>query len=165
MATLPVLIEEDVQRINAALNDFLSKSEAQVALVTAEGGFVVFHAGNTKDFDVPSLGTLAANACYATQAIASQIDEPNFTSLYQQGEKLSLLVSSVDKYHSLIVLFSAQLSVGAVKYYATLAIRAISEQLQKACARNPAQLIDPISLNLTNKTELFKKTDTQRGET
>jgi len=154
---LPVLIEEDVERINAALNDFLSQSEAQAALVTAEGGFVIFHAGNTKDIDVTALGTLAANACYATQAIADQIDEPNFSAMYQQGEKLSLLVSTVDKYHSLVVLFPARLSVGAVKYYAASVIQTIGDQLKKARARNPSKLIDPIRLNLSGTSDLFKK--------
>ena len=132
MATLLVLIEEDVQRINAALNDFLSKSEAKAVLLVAEGGFVVLHAGNAGRIEVTALGTLAANACYATQEIAKLIDEPNFNTLYQQGEEQSLLVSTVDKYHSLIVLFSARLSVGAVKYYAGLAIHAVAQQLQKA---------------------------------
>ncbi len=157
MATLPVLIEEDVQRINAALSDFLSKSEAEAVLLTAEGGFVVLHAGKPGRFDVTRLGALAANAWYATQSIAHLIDEPNFSTLYQQGEKHSLLVSIVDEYHSLIVLFSARLSVGAVKFYAAPAIQAIADQLKKAKARDPNKLIDPISLNLTDTTELIKK--------
>ncbi|MBI4664358.1 MAG: roadblock/LC7 domain-containing protein [Verrucomicrobia bacterium] len=157
MATLPVLIEEDVQRIDAVLADFLAKSEAEAALVTAEGGFVVFRAGNTARFDVTALGTLAANAGSATHAIAKLIEEPNFNTLYQQGQKHSLLVSIVDDYHSLIVLFAARLSVGAVKFYAASAIQAIADQLQKARVRDPGKLIDPISLNLADTTELFKK--------
>lgn len=157
MATLPALIEEDVQRINAALNEFLSKSEAKAVLLTAEGGFVVLHAGHTGDFDVTAFGTLAANARYATQAVAELIDEPNFNTLYQQGERFSLLATTVDRYHTLIVLFSAKQSVGAMKYYAVPTIQTIADQLKKASARDPKNTIDPVSLNLSSTSELFRR--------
>jgi predicted regulator of Ras-like GTPase activity (Roadblock/LC7/MglB family) len=156
MATLPRLIEEDVRQINAVLEDFLAKSEADAALVTAEGGFVIASAGKTSELDVTALGTLAANAGYVTQAIAKLIGEPNFNTFYQQGQNQSLLVSSVDNYQSLIVLFPARLSAGSVKYYATESAQLIAQQLGKARARSPGEGIDPISLNFTDASQIFK---------
>src|SRR5216117_933181 len=102
MATLPELLYEDVQEIETALKDFLTKSEATFALITAEGGFLVVQQGDAARFDSVTLGALSANAFNAAQAIAGILDEPGFTHIYQQGERFSLLASSIDKYNTMV---------------------------------------------------------------
>ena len=59
MATLPELLNEDVQEIETALKDFLTKSEATLALITAEGGFLVVQQGDVARFDLATLGALS----------------------------------------------------------------------------------------------------------
>ncbi|MEW6161451.1 MAG: hypothetical protein AB1813_28815 [Verrucomicrobiota bacterium] len=159
MATLPHLNEEDQERIQSALGDFLAKSEAEIALVTAEGGYVLFQASTFRPgLDETSLGALASNAFAASQMIAGMIGEPNFNSLYQQGEKFSLLVQTIDRDNNcLVVVFPAHISVGAVKYYAVMATQAIAEQLARARQRAPGAGIDPAMLNLQNPSEIFQK--------
>ena len=157
MPTLPELLDEDVQEIEKALRDFLAKSEATLALVTAEGGFLVIKEGAADAFDCVTLGALSSNAFSASQAIAGLIEEPNLTQVYQQGERFSLLTSSVDHYNTLVVVFPAQVSVGAVKFYIGPAVAIIAAQLRKAQRRASNKGIDLALLNVSDSTELFRR--------
>ncbi len=160
MATLPQLLEEDVQSLDVALKDLIGKSEATSALVLDKGGFVIGECGDTRAFDTTTLGALAAAAYAATQGIASLVGEANFSSVYQQGENYSLLVNNVDEHCLLVVIFNAQISVGAVKYYAMSAISQIARQLLIARNRSPDEGIDLSILNLADAADMF----TKRGE-
>jgi predicted regulator of Ras-like GTPase activity (Roadblock/LC7/MglB family) len=159
MATLPELLEEDVQEIETALKDFLTKSEAALALVTAEGGFLIVQQGDLGKFDSVTLGALSANAFNAAQAIAAVLQEPGFTHIYQQGERFSLLVSGIDEHNTLVILFPTHVTVGAVKYYVALTIKTIAAQFRKAQQRPCNRGLDLAMLNLPNSAELFKRKD------
>ena len=156
MATLPQLIEEDIREIDGALNDLLAKSEATSSLVIDKGGFLITQCGDTRRFDTTTLGALAAAMYAATQGIASLVSEVNFSSVYQQGENFSLLVHNVDEHCLLVVIFRAQISVGAVKYYAITTISQVAEQLQTAQARSPEEGLDLSVLNIADTADLFR---------
>src|SRR6476646_1208965 len=132
MPSLPQLLEEDVQEISGALQDLLVKSDATAALVAAEGGFVIFQQGDTTQFNSTSLGALAANAFSATQAIAEVLNETSFATVYQQGVHHSILIGQINRQHSLIIVFPANASVGAVKYFAAFTVQTVAAQLRKA---------------------------------
>lgn len=157
MATLPELLEEDVQEINSALKEFLERSEAVLALITAEGGFLVVQQGEVEQFDTVTLGALSANAFNAAQAIAGLVAEPNFSHIYQQGERFSLLASAIDGHNALVVLFPARVNVGVVRYYVAPALQAIATQFEKARQRPSHRGIDLALLNLSDSTELFRR--------
>jgi len=159
MATLPELLDEDVQEIETALKDFLTKSEATLALITAEGGFLVVQQGDIQKFDSVTLGALCANAFNAAQAIAGVLDESGFTHTYQQGEHFSLLVSGIDEHNTLVVLFPTGVSVGAVKYYIAPTISAIAALFRKAQQRPSNRGLDLAMMNLADSTDLFKRKD------
>jgi predicted regulator of Ras-like GTPase activity (Roadblock/LC7/MglB family) len=156
MATFPELLDEDVQEIETALKDFLTKSEATLALITAEGGFLVVRQGEVNMFDSVTLGALCANAFNAAQAIASILDESGFTHIYQQGERFSLLVSGIDTHNTMVVLFPARVSVGAVKYYVAPTINIIASQLRKAQQRPSNRGLDLAMLNVVDSADIFK---------
>lgn len=157
MATLPQLIEEDVSTLRTALDDLLEKSEASSALILDKGGFVISETDAASGFDATTLGALAAAAYAATQGIAGLVGEENFSNVYQQGEQHSLLVSNIDEHCLLLVIFNAQISVGAVKYYATNAIAQIAHQLQIAASRSPEEGIDLSILNLADTADVFAR--------
>src|SRR5438105_3748036 len=161
MATLPELLNEDVQEIETALKDFLTKSEATLALITAEGGFLVVQQGDVARFDLATLGALSANAFSAAQAIAGILEEPGFAHIYQQGERFSLLVSAIDEHNSMVVLFPARMSVGAVKYYVAPTLTLIATQLRKAQQRPSNRGLDLAMMNLADSIDLFKRKDRQ----
>lgn len=157
MATLPQIIEEDMAEMNSALQDLLLKCDATLGFVIDKGGFVITQCGNAPDFDVMTLAALGAASFAATESIATLVGERNFSSVYQQGEKFSLLVLDVDEYCLLTVIFRANLSVGAVKYYATDTIRRIAMQLQVAHHRDPGTGLDLSMLNLADPAPLFHR--------
>src|SRR6185436_11417026 len=126
MATLPQLIEEDVRELSRALHDLLMKTEASTALIIDKGGFLITQCGQYNEFDTTTLAALSAASFAATQGIAGLVSEENFSSVYQQGERYSLLVVNVDQYCLLTIIFKAQIGVGAVKYYCGPAIEAVA---------------------------------------
>ena len=154
---LPQLIEEDMREIDGALGDLLMKSEATSALVLDKGGFLITQCGDTRRFDTTTLGALAAAMYAATQGIASLVGEIDFSSVYQQGENISLLVNNVDEHCLLLVIFRAQISVGAVKYYALGTIARLAQQLRAAQERAPGEGYDLSVLNMADSSELFRK--------
>src|SRR5829696_7781986 len=98
MATLPQLIEEDVNELCRALQELLLKTDASVALVIDKGGFLITECGEKHEIDTTTLAALSAASFAATQGIATLVNESNFSSVYQQGETFSLLVLNVDEY-------------------------------------------------------------------
>jgi len=157
MATLPQLIEEDIQQLEDALRELLAKSDATTALIMDQGGFLICNQGDSRQFDLTTIAALASGAYLANQTIANLVHETNFNSVYQQGEKFSMLVVSVDESCQLCVIFKAQVSVGAVKYFATPAVKRIARQLEAAQRREPTGGFDLSVLNLADPSGLFKK--------
>ena len=155
MGTLPQLIEEDIQVLNHELKDLLHESEASSAMVIDKAGFLISSSG--KGDDMVSIAALASGAYMATQTIANMIQEPSFNSVYHQGQKFSLLVMSIDEQCLLTVVFPAEISVGAVKYFAQSAAESIATQLGNALTRNPSYSMDLFVINMADTTNLFKK--------
>ena len=154
---LPQLIAEDMQTLDRVLGELVSRSEASAALVIDKAGFLIAQTGDFGDFDATTLAALAAGTYAATQGMASVISEPNFTCVYQQGENFSLLVRNVDAECIVVVVFQAQVSVGAVKYFANSAVAALAQQFKLAQQRDPEGHIDLAMMNMENSTEFFRK--------
>jgi predicted regulator of Ras-like GTPase activity (Roadblock/LC7/MglB family) len=157
MVTLPQLIEEDIQQLDSVLDELLTKTDATTAMIIDKGGFLIANTGDQRQFDLTTIAALASGAYMANQTIANLIHEPNFNSVYQQGDRFSMFVMSVDECCLLTVIFKAHLSVGAVKYFAGPACRYIARQLVIASERNPGGSIDLSMLNLADPSEVFKK--------
>ena len=156
MPTLPQLIEEDISELNNALQELLIKSDASSAQVIDKGGFVITQCGPTQQLDLTTLAALCAASYAATETIASLVGESNFSSVYQQGDKASLLVMNVDQYCLLSAIFKATLSVGAIKYYAVDTTKKIAAQLKRAEQRTPGGGLDLSMLNLADPSAVFK---------
>jgi predicted regulator of Ras-like GTPase activity (Roadblock/LC7/MglB family) len=157
MATLPQLIEEDVQQMKVILRELLGDTDATSALVIDKGGFLIHQHGDCDQFDVTTIAALASGAYLANQTIANLVHEENFDSVYQQGEKHSMFVMNVDQYCLLVVIFRAVLSVGAIKYFAARSGARIAAQLQTAHERDPGTGLDLSVLNVADPTEFFQK--------
>jgi predicted regulator of Ras-like GTPase activity (Roadblock/LC7/MglB family) len=157
MATLPQLIEEDIQRLDEVLRELLEKSDAITALIIDKGGFLIAHQGDARQFDLTTIAALASGAYMANQTIANLIHEPSFSSVYQQGDKFSMFVNNVDEECLLVVIFKAQVGVGVVKYYAAGAVEHIALQLKTAQERDPGAVLDLSVLNLADPSDVFKR--------
>jgi len=158
MLGLPQLLEEDVRVIDAALDELLRKSDTDVALIIDKGGPLLSQRGKYEQYDTMTMAALAAGSFCATEAIAERVGETNFTTIYQQGDQCSMLVSSIDDTVLLIIIFRADLSAGAVKFYAKIACTKVSVQLQKARGRAPGTTLDLVSMNLPDAAaDIFHK--------
>jgi len=157
MPTLPQLIEEDVQRLDGTLREFLAQTDATAALVIDQGGFLIAHAGEDRQFDLTIIGALASGAFMATQTIAGLVNEKNFNSIYQQGEKFSMFVINVDDHCMLVVIFLSKVGVGVVKFYAAMAVKQVARHLAAAKERSPGAGLDLSALNAADPQEYFRK--------
>lgn len=157
MSTLPQLFEEDVQQVQGALRELLTRTEATTAAVIDKGGFLICSQGDSSQFDLTTIAALASGAFMANQTIASMVHETNFNSVYQQGEKFSMFVNCIDEHCMLVVIFRAELSVGLVKYYANPASQKIAAQFQTAKNRDPGNGLDLSVLNVADPSEFFKR--------
>ena len=157
MATLPQLIEEDIQALDKVLRAFLNRTDATTALIVDKGGFLITHQGEADCFDLITISALAAGAYLASQTIAGLIQEQTFSNVYQQGENFSLLATNVDENCLLLVIFRAQIGVGVVKFYATKIRERIARQLQLAHERDPRAGLDLSELNLAVTSGVFKR--------
>lgn len=157
MAALPQFEEEDIRVLDAALDELIARSEASLVIVVDEAGFIITSRGATEQFDITSIGALAAGVFAANQGIAGLVHESDFSSVYQQGQNFSLLVQNVDGSCRLVIVFPADISGGAVKYYAIDSAVQVKNQLQLARERAPGATLDLADMNLVNTADLFRK--------
>ena len=157
MATLPQLFEEDIQQLDDVLGEFLRSTDALTALIIDKGGFLITHQGDSRQFDLTTIGALASGAFLANQTIANLVNEENFDSVYQQGEQISMFATNINENCLLVVIFRAQVGVGVVKYYATAVRERIAAQLRIAQERDPAGGLDLSVLNIADTSGLFKR--------
>jgi predicted regulator of Ras-like GTPase activity (Roadblock/LC7/MglB family) len=157
MFTLPQILEEDLSEINSALRDLVAKSESLSALVIDKGGFLITNQGHWDTFDTTTVAALSAGSFAANREIASLVGEPDFSHIYQQGNQHSLLVSNIDDNCLLVVIFKAITGVGAVKYYAQVAVKRVAEQIQRARERDPENGVDLSVLNMADTSAVFQR--------
>ena len=157
MATLPQLIEEDIQRCDEILRELIASSNATVALIIDKGGFLITHHGEAGDYDLTTIAALASGAFMANQTIAGLVNENNFNSIYQQGENCSMFAVNIDEHCLLVVIFKSHSGVGVVKYYAAPAVKRIARQLKTAKERAPESGLDLSVLNVAQTAPLFRK--------
>jgi len=154
---LPQLLEEDIQGLDDVLREFLDRSDATTALIIDKGGFLITHQGDSRLFDLTTIAALASGAFMANQTIATLVHEDNFSSVYQQGDKISMFVTNVDEECLLVVIFKAQSGVGVVKYYATQTRERIAAQFKAAYERSPGEGLDLSVLNIADTSSVFKR--------
>jgi predicted regulator of Ras-like GTPase activity (Roadblock/LC7/MglB family) len=157
MATLPQLVERDIHLLDETLREFIAHTEATTALIIDKGGFLITHQGDAAQFDLTTIGALASGAFMANQTIAGLVNESNFSSIYQQGEKYSMFVVNVDEHCLLVVIFKAEVGVGVVKFYAAGAVKRLARRLKTARERNPEGGLDLSALNVANPQQIFRK--------
>lgn len=154
----PQLQQEDLTFFDQALSELVTKSEAMLAMIVEKAGYLIHQHGNTADVDSVTFATLGSNAFNATQFMAQLVNEPNFTSMYQQGETYSTLILNIEENTLLVLVFGTEQTVGSMKYYAAPAVRKIAAQIALAASRDEAPL-DLCDMNPDDvQAAIFKRT-------
>jgi len=107
--------EQDYHRITEHLNDLLREANARCAMLVDRTGQLLANAGEQLQFDPTSFASLTAADFSANDQLAKMIGEPEFASLFHQGEKESMYLADVARRVILVVLFDQRTTVGLVR--------------------------------------------------
>ncbi|HEU4699246.1 MAG TPA: roadblock/LC7 domain-containing protein [Gemmatimonadales bacterium] len=107
--------EEDYRRIQTILTDFLRESSARTALIVDRTGQLVATVGEPPAFDPTAFASLTAADFSANDQLARMLGEPEFGSLFHQGEKESMYLADIARRVILVVLFDNRTTLGLVK--------------------------------------------------
>lgn len=157
MTTIPQLLEEDIQKIDETLREFLAQTDATVALVIDKGGFLITHQGHAENLDLTSIGALSSGAFLASQTIAGLVTEKDFNHTSLQGETASIFTVGVDEHCLLVVVFPSKAGIGVVKYYSGGTVAHVAKQLAVARKRDPESGLDLSVMNIADTQDLFRK--------
>ena len=119
--------EDDFGAITALLQRFLYDSNARCALLVDRTGQLVATVGEQPTFDPTAFATLTAADFSANDQLARLLGETDFTSLFHQGERESMLVADIAHRAILVVLFDAKTTLGLVR----LRLRPVAEELTR----------------------------------
>ena len=121
------LTPEDEEALRRGMERLLQESGAHSALLVDRGGQLLVQAGDRPAFDATTFATLTAADFSANDQLARLLGETDFTSLFHQGERESMLVSDIARRAILVVLFDARTTLGLVR----LRLRPVVEDLAR----------------------------------
>ncbi len=107
--------ERDYHRITEQLTTFLKESNARCALLVDRTGQLLANAGERLSFDPTAFASLTAADFSANDQLAKMIGEPEFASLFHQGERESMYLADIARRVILVVLFDQRTTVGMVR--------------------------------------------------
>ena len=114
-ATSWTFTPEDEHALRQGMERLLQESSAHSALLVDRGGQLLVQAGDPPTFDATTFATLTAADFSANDQLARLLGETDFTSLFHQGERESLLLADIARRAILVVLFDARTTLGLVR--------------------------------------------------
>lgn len=131
MDSIPILTIEDVANMDAVLQDYLQKSESDLAVIIDKGGNVISQCGDHEVMDVTIIAALAAGSFAATKELARRIGEVEFNALFHQGNGSHIFMNSVDDDTIMITVFGTkETTVGLVRFYSAGACQNLAALLR-----------------------------------
>ncbi len=116
---------EDEHALVQALRRLLHESGARGALLVDRAGQLLTEAGERPAFDPVTFATLTAADFGANDQLARLLGETDFTMLFHQGERESMLLADIAQRVILVVLFDSSTTLGLVR----LRIRSAVDEL------------------------------------
>ena len=126
-ATSWTLTPEDEEALRQGMERLLQETGAHSALLVERGGQLLVQAGAPTTFDTTTFATLTAADFSANDQLARLLGESDFTSLFHQGERESMLVADIARRAILVVLFDSRTTLGLVR----LRLRPVVEDLAR----------------------------------
>jgi predicted regulator of Ras-like GTPase activity (Roadblock/LC7/MglB family) len=127
--------EEDHKRITEHLGALLKESQARCALVVDRTGQLLANAGEALKFDPTAFASLTAADFSANDQLAKMIGEPEFASLFHQGEKESMYLADVARRVILVVLFDQATTVGLVRLKVKVTVADLTKVFEEMFGR------------------------------
>jgi predicted regulator of Ras-like GTPase activity (Roadblock/LC7/MglB family) len=126
-ATSWTLTPDDEAALRHGMERLLQESGAHSALLVDRGGQLLAQAGAAPAFDATTFATLTAADFSANDQLARLLGQSDFTSLFHQGERESMLVADIARRAILAVLFDGRTTLGLVR----LRLRPVAEELAR----------------------------------
>lgn len=130
--------EEDSTRIHAILNEFLREATARTGMIVDRTGQMVAIVGEEPTFDPTAFASLTAADFSANDQLARMIGEPEFGSLFHQGEKESMYLADIARRVILVVLFDNRTTLGLVKLRVRQTVVELRQVFEEMFSRGPA---------------------------
>ena len=130
--------EEDARKIQVILNDFLRESSARTALIVDRTGQLVATVGEPPAFDPTAFASLTAADFSANDQLARMLGEPEFGSLFHQGERESMYLADIARRVILVVLFDNRTTLGLVKLRVKAAVGELNQVFTDMFTRDDA---------------------------
>lgn len=127
--------EEDARRIDGMLVDFLRESNSHTALIVDRTGQLIATAGEPPRFDSVAFASLTAADFSANDQLARMLGEPEFGSLFHQGDKESMYLADIARRVILVVLFDNRTTVGLVKLRVKHIVKELNDLFNELFAR------------------------------
>lgn len=131
--------EGDHHRITEQLHGLLRESNARCALLVDRTGQLLAHVGDQLRFDPAAFASLTAADFSANDQLAKMIGEPEFASLFHQGEKESMYLADVARRVILVVLFDQRTTVGLVRLRVRQTVTDLSKVFDELFSRHAAE--------------------------
>jgi predicted regulator of Ras-like GTPase activity (Roadblock/LC7/MglB family) len=113
-----VFYEDDVERINSALENYQNLSKSRCNMLIDVEGHPVTQVGSTDGINLETIAALVAASFAATKEVAKILGENEFTSLTHQGKHESIQLSLVGTRTILATIFdSEETTIGMVMFY------------------------------------------------
>ncbi len=106
-------------------------------MVVDRTGQLLANAGEALSFDPTVFASLTAADFSANDQLAKMIGEPEFASLFHQGEKESMYLADVGRRLILVVLFDKRTTVGLVRLRVKQTVLDLSELIGEMFNRPP----------------------------
>ena len=135
-ATSWTLTPEDEDALRRGMERLLQESGSHSALLVDRGGQLLVQAGDRPEFDAVSFATLTAADFSANDQLARLLGETDFTSLFHQGERESMLVADIARRAILVVLFDSRTTLGLVRLRLRPVVEDLTRVVEAMMARN-----------------------------
>ena len=135
-ATSWTLTPEDEDALRRGMERLLQESSAHSAMLVDRGGQLLVQAGDRPAFDATTFATLTAADFSANDQLARLLGETDFTSLFHQGERESMLVADIAGRAILVVLFDSRTTLGLVRLRLRPAVQDLARVVEAMMARD-----------------------------
>jgi predicted regulator of Ras-like GTPase activity (Roadblock/LC7/MglB family) len=129
------LAESDHAKITEHMTALLREANARCALLVDRTGQLLANAGDKLNFDPAAFASLTAADFSANDQLAKMIGEPEFASLFHQGEKESMYLADVARRVILVVLFDQRTTVGLVRLRVKQTVLDLSQLFEEMFSR------------------------------
>ena len=152
--------EKQSRQLNVTLSDLMVLSEAEAVFLSDHGGnLIAYTTAAEADDTIYTIAALAAGSFSATRELASLIKEPEFHSIFHQGEINSIYMQGIAKDFLVLVIFGKRTTAGLVKLYVEKAAKEIEPVIAQINSQSVETAAGPGKKLFEMKTDsdVFKK--------